>query len=309
MRIIAPFAFLVIILFPAYGQINNYEVSAGAQFGFVHGQSLELVYPIPNDTKGELLSELKWDMKPVFYYGINIDFEKIDLLSSPGFFISASFKAGIPAVSGTMEDRDWQSEESDALTNFSSHDNKTQRLFMADLITGASIPIKSLLYIKPFISGSWMHFYFSGRDGYGKYASRNWETIEFNGEVITYRQDWFLFATGFSIGTEILRPFTFDLSFKISPLTYCNATDEHLIRSMTFKDFTSFGLYLEPACSVSLNIKRFELSLEFAYRYIGRTRGKSYIKGENTGKYFISENDAGAGLSILDTRFLVIFHF
>ena len=295
---------------------KNYSFSFGTQFGFVHGQAFELVYPDGN-TKGELLSELTWDMKPVFYLGLQLDFERANIMSAPGFFTSLSAKFGIPADSGIMEDRDWLSTENAALTNFSSHTNKTNAFVWIDIAVGASFPIKSFLYIKPFLSGSWMHFSFSGRDGYRKYAryktenpatfhpiDDNPETETITGRVINYTQDWLLIAAGFSIGTKILHPFSFELSFQISPFAYCAGTDHHISRDTVFKDFTGWGLFLEPGCNVSFRVDQFEFSLDFAFRYIGRTRGASY-ENEGGAGFYVSSSEAGANLSLLDTRFLV----
>ena len=324
MRIIAVFVFLVIIFFPAYGQDKNYGLSAGTQFGFIFGQSLELVYPVSGGTKGNYLSELKWDLKPVFYSGFWVDFAKVDLMSSPGFFASFSFKAGIPSASGIMEDRDWLSVENDALTNYSRHDNKTQGFFAADLSLGASIPVKPHFYIKPFLCGSWMHFSFSATNGYAIYAREktpgsetfyriddNPDTETFSGEIMTYRQDWLFFAAGLQAGTKILSPFSFDISFKISPLIFCFATDQHKHESkkFTYKDFTYFGLYLEPSAGVSFIYKRTEISLNFTYRYAGKSKGKGYYKESGDSDYSLSPNAAGAGLSIFDVRFLFVAHF
>jgi len=337
MRIITFFAFLVIILFPVYAQdTDNFEddfnssnvnptksktygFSIGIQFGFIYGQAFEYVYPLDNDTKGSLLSELIWDMKPVLYYGIKADFGKVNPYVSPGFFSSLSFKAGIPAKTGVMEDRDWMSTENNSLTHFSSHDNITKEMFTADLLLGASFPVKSLFFIKPFFSGSWMRFSFSGKDGSGTYARNkgsayypiddNPKHITYSGEVIRYEQNWLLLATGFSIGTDILFPLTFELFLKISPLTYCSATDEHLTTRMIYKDFTSFGFYYEPEVNVSIFLKQIELSFNFAYRYIGKTKGETYIKKNTDTQYYLSPNKAGAGLSIIDTRLLAIWHF
>ena len=299
---------------------RNYIFSLGTHLGFVHGLALECVYP-DETTKGELLSELRWDMKPVFYYGIQLDFNLNDLMSKPGFFASTSFRAGIPGDSGVMEDRDWQSYENDALTSFSSHTNKTGEFYWLDVKLGASFPVKQYFYIKPFFCGSWMRFSFSGRDGYGQYARRktynpatyypiddNPYYYSFEGrEVIRYMQDWFLIATGFSIGAKLLSPFSFDISFQISPFTYCAATDEHLERNTTFKDFSGWGLFLEPKGNISINLKNIDFSLELAYRFIGLTKGPSFTDTGNIG-YFLQGGEAGAGLSLLDTRFLIRVH-
>jgi len=306
------------MIFPLYGQNNSYGLSFGPQFGFIHGQSLELVYPQPGETKNNLLSELKYDIKPVFYYGLIAEFKKKNPYITPGFFASISFKAGIPGDSGTHENRDWLSPEYVALTNFSSHKNYTEEMYIADIILGVSIPVTSRIYLKPLLSGSWMRFSFSGKNGYIQYAKlgtngyspiKDAEKIPCIGEVITYKQDWFLLAIGFSIGTEIFNPFFFDFSVKLSNFTYCTATDHHILRNDEFKDITSNGFYFEPELNVSIFLKPFELSLNFAYRNIGKTIGESYIKENKESQYFLSPNNAGAGISFLDTRFVVTCHF
>jgi outer membrane protease len=297
---------------------SNYSFSFGTQYGFVHGLALEVVYPVPGDTKGELLSELRWDMKGVFYYGVKLDFFRTDIMSSPGFFTSVSFKTGIPGDSGILENRDWMSVENGELTNFSSHTNMTRDFYWLDLTLGATVPIRSYFYLKPFISGSWMHFSFTGRDGYGIYArekSYNSHTyypiddkpdeLSFPGDVIHYKQDWLLIAVGFSAGTKILSPFSFDLSFQISPFTYCAAKDEHLEREVIFMDFTGWGLFLEPAGVLSFSVERIDFSLEFAWRYIGKTRGETYYTKDNDGSYYRATNGAGAGLSLFNANFLI----
>jgi len=276
---------------------RNYSYSLGLTYGFIYGKAKELVYPV--DTKAKYLSELLWDMKPVFYYGAKFDIGKKNIMDRAGFFTSMSFKIGIPADSGKMEDRDWTSKKNDNLTHFSSHTNKTKEYYCADILIGVSIPIKTYLYIKPFLSGSWMHFAFSGRDGYRTYEYENWEVIPFEGEVITYKQDWFLAAVGFSIGTNIVKPLAFELFFHISPLTYCDAKDEHLKTNIVYVDRTSFGLFIESKLLISVILDRLIISLEGSYRYIGDTKGPAYRDSGNTGIYF-SNGKAGSGLSMFD---------
>jgi outer membrane protease len=255
-------------------------------------------------------------MKPVFYLGAQIDIGRIDPMKGPGFFSSLSFKAGIPGDSGLMKDRDWMSVENTELTHFSSHTNETCEFYWLDIAAGVSLPVKSYFYIKPFLSGSWMRFSFEGRDGYGKYArvkSSNPYTYYpidddpypylFKGAVIRYTQDWFVLATGFIIGIKLPDNLSFDMSFQISPLTFCAATDEHLTTKTTYRDITSLGLFLEPAGRLTYTINHLELSLEYAYRYIGRTRGKTYQKYKD-GDY-AANGEGGAGLSLSNTRFLV----
>jgi outer membrane protease len=281
----------------------------GTGFGVICGQASELVYPV--DTKGELLSELIWDMKPVVYLGLHADFGLADIMSGPGFFTSLSFKAGIPGKTGRMEDRDWNSIHNGALTNFSSHTNNTHKFFWLDINMGFSFPIK-YFYIKPFLSGSWMQFAFTGSGGFYKYAKKisygtyapieNATVEHISGKVITYRQNWLLAAAGLSIGVNIFYPFLFELSFQISPITYCSAEDNHISRNTIFRDFTYYGLFFEPGGKVSYDYKNFNFSLEFFYRFIGSTKGDSFSNVKNSG-YKITQNKAGAGLSVMDIQF------
>jgi len=289
---------------------KRYGFTLSPQFGFIYGQSAEIVYP--TSTKGEYLSELLWDLKPVPYGGIQFEIWLKDT-SKIGFFSSLSFKAGIPRDSGIMEDRDWMSNKDGSLTHYSKHTNKTKEFFMADANFGISIPVK-FFNIKPFLSVSWMHFSFSGKDGYGIYARKdnsNYYPINddptvrsFSGEVIKYKQDWLYAAAGISFGINIINLILLDFSFQISPLTYCSAEDQHLTTKAIYYDYTGFGLYIEPGASVSINLNHVDISLEFAYRHFRNTRGKTYQGYINSSYIFLSPNASGAGLSLMDTRFL-----
>jgi hypothetical protein len=344
MRNIPALTVLVIIIFSfasnysVYSQNKaekNYGFSISPQTGFFYGQALEYVYPESGETKGEFLSELKWDMKPVYYFGLQLNFGKINVMSSAGFFSSLSFKAGIPMDSGVIEDRDWNSHINDELTHFSSHTNRIIQFFSQDFTIGASIPVKSYLYINLFINSTWMRFAFTGRDGYGKYAREmagnysyysiddNPKEIIFIGDVISYAQDWLIFSPGLSVGSKILYPFSIDFSLKMSIFSYCSDQDEH--REITYKkppdsylykdsyhrtylDYTSNGFFIEPAVCISYSFKRIEHSLEFSRRHIGKTKGITYVNENDTG-FYLSTYNSGAGLSFIDMRYLLKFRF
>jgi outer membrane protease len=296
---------------------RNYGFSFGTQFGFINGRALEYVYAQSGQTVNEILSELIWDIKPVFYYGLEVDFGRINLMKAPGFFASLSFKAGVPGDSGDLEDRDWMSSENSNLTHFSSHTNKTREFLSLDAAAGVSIPLRPYLYLKPFISGSWTRFSFAGRDGYGIYARKktdnpasyhdiddNPERNSFIGrEVINYTQDWYFLAAGVSAGTDILSPFSLEIFFQISPLSYCVAVDDHFYYDKRkFNDYSRFGLFLKPGGRFSFSAQQIEFSLEAAWHFTGKTKGESYL---DYGDYAVGNGEAGAGLSFFDLRLLV----
>jgi len=291
---------------------RRYGVTLGPQFGFLNGKAIELVYPII--TKYKYLSELLWDIK-FLYLGLNIDVGLNDIMSGKGFFSSLSFKAGFPGDSGIIEDRDWMSVKNSGLTHYSRHTNKMHRFLQADLLLGASIPV-STFSLKPFVNLSWMNFSFSARDGYGTYARKldegvylpiteNPDKRDYTGRtVITYEQNWLLLAPGFSFGIITNSPFSIDLSFQISPFTLCIAEDQHLGSPLRiFNDYTGLGLFFEGGGKVSFIWKFLELSLEFSYRYIGNTKkGVTYLTEYNITT--ATSDTGGAGLSLMDTRFI-----
>jgi len=329
MKNITAFTVLVIIFFAvitnnsAYSQEkkkeSKYGFSIGPQFGFLYGQSLELVYP--TDSKGELLSELRWDMKPVFYSGAMIDFGLTDIMSGLGFFSTVSFKAGFGGDSGVMEDRDWKSQENGDLTNFSSHTNKTNEFFWLEFTAGASIPFEPYFYIKPLLSGSWIRFSFTARDGYTKYARQNTAKPETyypidddpqinkvpTGNCISYLQDWLLVCAGFEIGTKYFHPFSFAFSFKISPHTFSAGKDEHILMQEIHLDYTEYGLFIEPGSSFSFTSGRVDFSLDMTYHFIGKTRGEAYLNKSGSDKYYLESSKSGAGLSLFDMRVFAKF--
>ena len=324
MRNITVFPVLVIILICAhYANAQEhksfpYTFSTSANFGMLYGHAEEIVFPYA-EHKAEKLSQLLWDIKPVFYYGLSLNFSRIDPLDKWGFFADISLKNAILSRCGRMEDRDWMSTENNLLTHYSAHDNVINNLFLTDIYTGASFPIKGFLLIKPHINISLMHLAFSAQYGYGLYAEdhkdgtygpfseavrHSWEDWD---KVVNYTQRWFSFGTGFSFGYYFLDHFSAELSFRINPLVLCNDLDEHLTTNKSsgqyssFRDYMRGGIFIEPGAQLSWFItKRLELSMNLSWRYVSGTRGDTWGAITVGSADYMNIGEAGAGLSFID---------
>jgi outer membrane protease len=327
MRSIAIFAGLVIMLCaqPALAQDERpYAFSLGTQFGFFYGQVEEIVYP-PSQSqyKADLLSQLLWDMKPVFYSGLVVDLSRRHPLEKWGGFSSLSFKYGFPGKSGKMEDRDWLSTENNELTIFSTHDNYTDRLILIDLSAGFSFPLRQMVLLKAYLNLSYSHLSFSGIGGYGirakrlgngKYASIDDDPDYFgpfgDEKVISYTQNWFHIAPGVSLSFFFLERFSTELFFAISPIVYCDDDDRHLTTNTQYTDNMQGGIIMEPGINFSFSANKWiELTLGCSLRYINRIRGDTYQRSPiGTGTYTQS-GEAGAGLSNIDTGLSLKIHF
>ena len=292
---------------------NAYAFSPSTNFGIFYGQTKEIVYASPI-YKSEMLSELLWDIKPVFYNGLSLDFSRERPMEKWGFFSTLSLKIGFPGKSGKMEDRDWMSVENTALTHYSIHDNNTNELFFVDLSAGFSFPFGQSLLLKPYIAMSYMRFSFTGQYGQGTYARHlgggtyapiddepNRQSFSEWKKVINYTQSWLSAAPGIALGFYFSR-FYSELFFNISPLISCRGLDEHLTNSKIFKDYMRGGILLEPGFHFSYLIgKRLEFSLDFSWRYMGGTRGETWYGSPIGTATLVREGEAGAGLSVLDT--------
>ena len=290
---------------------RKYGLTASPQFGFFYGQAEEIVYP--EDTKAKYLSELLWDMKPVFYYGLALDFSRIILTEKIGFFSNLSIKYGIPANSGFMEDRDWQSEENTALTNYSEHDNYTRELLVLDFNAGVSIPFRQRFLLKPFINVSYMRFRFYGVGGYlqyadflggGKYGPISQAAViplPKDETVINYTQEWLTLAPGLSAGWFFLQKFFTEISLQVSPLIFCADLDEHLLTDKQYRDYMRGGLFLNPGLSFVFELNTIiAFSADFSWRYIVNSKGVTYSKNYGKGYYDFPKGYAGTGLSVIN---------
>jgi outer membrane protease len=326
MRSITAFAVLVFICAgPVLSQGGgSYAFSAGPDFGMFYGHTEEIVYPPDSNYNYKFLSLLLWDMKPVFYYGIKLDFSQTEPIKKWGFFTDLSFKLGIPGISGNMEDFDWQSIENAALTNYSKHDNTTKELFLLDFSAGLSFPLVHGLLVKALVDVSYKRLSFYGTGGYLKYARVKGTdtyypidnnpliiTIPSKEKVINYTQEWLVVAPGVSLRYYFFRQLFAELSFQISPLILCADLDEHLLsgKKIQYQDYPQGGLYLEPGLRVSYSAgKWLEFSLEWSWQYITGSKGEAYNRLLGNG-YYMPVGSAGTGLSLLDTGLFLKIRF
>jgi len=296
-------------------EAKPYTLYLNPVFGVIYGHSEEIVFP--HDTMGEYLSLLLWEMKPVYYYGLLMEFSRTDPMERRGFFSTLSLKFGIPGSSGNMENNDWMSKENDALTHYSIHDNTTKSMFLFDLTAGYAFPFGRSFLFKTYLNISYMKFSFFGSDGYGFYARRinagiyhpiddNPNLGFFYGKVINYTQEWILAAPAVSLGYCLRKEIFAEFSFMISPLILCVDLDEHLDpRYIQFRDYLQGGLFIDAGLLVTYRInERLGFSIDYSRRYISGTKGAAYERRYGVGDY-TPAGMAGSGLSVSDISLLL----
>ncbi len=293
---------------------SDYQFSINASFGMLYGTSFELVYR----TNSSLLSELRWDMKPLFYLGASVEFSRRNPAAKAGFYAELGFKAGIPANTGSMEDRDWISAEYE-LSHFSKHDNVTNSALLFDASLGYSIPLFSTgIVVTPLLGFHYMHYQWTAHDGYTQYAKDGnaWDKslpkTPSYGSIVGYSQDWIIGSFGMSVQYSFLERFTVEGGFLFSPLILVFAKDNHYQREnggICFFDKVSGGYLLEPSLAFSFLFNRnMKLSLKASYRYTDKAKGSSYAYN-NTGDHLISVSIAGAEYQVWDAGITFTYCF
>jgi outer membrane protease len=292
--------------------LADHTLSLDASIGLLAGRSEEIVYW--DKTSKNKLSQLLWDLKPLVYAGLDIQYLWQKPERTWGLFARSSFKFGFPGETGIMEDRDWQSAATNPrwLTDYSVHDNHTDTAFLLDLDVGAAFGIFDRFTIKPFISYNFMLFSWRGVGGAAlHYGTNGHGYFPQPIDVIAYRQTWHILSPGLRFYGDLNRYFIAELSFKMSPLVWCMAEDIHYAitePNKNFYDELDIGLFIEPGLVFSFTpTDLFFLSLSVFYRNIRFIRGDETLKqqGQPT-KQFV--NAGGAGYSVFDISLAAKFN-
>ena len=295
-------------------ETSNYSFSIAPIFGFLYGQAEEIVYKDANSDV--YMSELLWDLKPLFYAGLKASFGPRNYFDKSGFFINGSIKFGFPLNTGNMEDRDWQYPDN-SLTNFSCHDLVSLSSITAGLSAGYSFRVANFLSIGAYLDFLFMQQSWSASDGYYQYLKVDkFNNIEpgqvwtddipkeyLTGEIINYKQDWFIFAPFVLIKGRVNHLLSLEAFFGYSPLIYCSDRDLHVQRGITYRDNTSFGHFLSAGGSIIISpLYYMDLFLTFSYKNISGSRGD--VK---TAASFY-EGIAGTGYSAFDVGLIAVFY-
>ena len=297
--------------------------------GFLYGTSYEIVY---QDSKSKsYLSELQWNIKPLIYFGFNLDFSPKNPQEKWGFFSTLGIKAALPMKTGVMEDRDWISPCTvpGSLTHLSSHENHTKTVFLLNLDSGISFPVWKLVF-KFYFNLDYMYYKWEARNGYIQYGDNYYEysplnpwpynqpytpwdsgftKINIQGLGITYVQHWILFTTG--IGTELyLDRFTLSAAF-FAGLPICIGIDDHHMQNPPFRSIglLTRGFVIKPKIGVCFSITdSFGIGLYASYLYIGETRGDTKLKQSGRPEIWYN-NTEGASFKAFEANLSFKYQF
>jgi outer membrane protease len=292
----------------------SYNLSLNAQFGMFWGQGEEQVYGYNAD---RFLSQLIWDIKPLWYVGTELEFSQKNPLTGPGIFSVLSVKFGIPGNSGIMEDRDWAGTVK-GLTHYSRHDNLNNGTMFLDLLTGFSVPLRQFMVFRFLFGPSYLRLSWSAYDGYYRYGKPEGTSytlledsdlpVPISGAVISYSQEWILLLFNFSALFFPDRLFSGVLFCNAGPMLRFVDRDDHHLRGSEFYgqfiDEINGGYALKPGGEFRFSpTKNLSLALHFSwYHIVAVPYGSSFARrtGSNARDWDFLGNVSGGLLQTID---------
>jgi outer membrane protease len=313
MKGLCVFALLFLMAFELVANEHNFSI--GGSFGLLNGQGEEIVYN--GAYTDDKLSQLLWDIKPLFYAGLDIKYSWLKPANKWGLFANGSIKFGFPGETGVIEDRDWMASNlPNVLTHYSVHDNKTESAILLDFDIGASFVIFQKFLLKASISYHYMHWVWAAFGGSILYPAKDIDDdgyldqqhgyLDSSVKGLAYEQTWHIISPGIAFYGEFNPFFDIEIAFQATPLIWCNALDNHFLRDLVITENMSLGLFIEPSLLFSFKpINHFSLSLSVAYRNISGARGDSFYKYPD--ESFTVQYRAGAGYSAFDICLIAKF--
>jgi len=295
---------------------GRHSLSISPLMGMITGKSEENLYKYKDSDQH--VSQLLWDLKPLFFTGFELDFGPAEPFKSGGFASAASLKFGLPFKTGIMEDRDWADNSADYLTHYSRHDAYSQNAILAAISAGYSWRITDFFVLGAYGEFSYMYFSWMAEDGFYQYSTfsgghyNEWdESIpkeKVYGAVVRYAQNWFIFSPVLSVKGRIHGRLFVEGNISYSPLAYCADRDDHLLQDTSghgklfFGNFP-FGHYINVSARLNYSLlETLDLCLSFSYRYITGLRDKTYyaITGAGASGHSIVNYEGGTGYSAID---------
>jgi outer membrane protease len=275
----------------------GFTLTSSTSAGLLYGSATELVFDTSAyDGKDYILSELDWDLRPLFYAGYGLSIEAVG-----GFHASLDAKLGVPAMTGSIQDSDWLNYDVNgdpSKTNFSRHDSFSERAILLDARVGWAFAVTSWLILEPFASAGFMDFKWSARDGYLQYPpgymlsqpppyapwTENTAKVPVSGTGIIYEQSWFVPALGLAAGFSLGSGISVSASFAAAPWVFCKDIDNHLFTESDYYDTMAGGYSLEPAVSMEWKLSgNAVFSLGLSYSYLAGLRGTTTVVESGSG--------------------------
>lgn len=296
----------------ASASAGDWHFSAEPLFGVRYGTLGEYVYTPDTSGSYQKLSELDWDMKPVWYYGGKASF------GWRGISLSGYAAGSIPGRTGSMYDSDWQNitinGDADTKTNYSISENTLTSSYKLGADVSYTFYLDKYVSVQAIAAVDYMYTKMEARNGYGWYADASTlgtsvgysydsdNAIYFSsGELrgVDYTREDMLTWIGVTNIITPFRQFTGTLSFFVSPYAYIQSIDCHYGNGSNnyYIDIMSgfCSAYKFETAGAYNFTKNFSLRLTVSWIFSGIIKGEDYYSTSQSGPWTkVSDVRSGA---------------
>lgn len=244
------------------------------------------------------ISELDWDLKPVWYLGGTVG------LSWRFLALSLSAAGSLPAACGSMEDSDWL-DLTHVKNIYSVSEETVQSGFESRIRFGGNATLTPLLSLHPGVSAEYGRISIQAEDGYGWYGDADhsaagtnvawnsgYATFFPSGSLygIDYTRSTFTAWTGAALEFVPAEFLSARFGIGVAPFSYTKAIDRHhgsgggtYYLDKVYGVFKSIRLGLSLSCRFA---RHFSADALFLWTKTRKTKGKTYMSDSENGPYY-----------------------
>ncbi len=311
-----------------------WKFSLEGNLGFRFGVYDEIVWAKrKSDGEQYKQSELNYNIKPIFYTGINFnaEYKRLGLSFLSKFFFTQE--------AGNLVDSDWRNDsfcsngDTSTLTDYSKHDLYLENRFL--VFSGYDLEIQGdfkfhpthFLTLAPLLSFNAKFMSFYAKDGIGYYGTydalsntiRTCTDIStrmiysFDGNrVIEYDVHNLFLWTGLKACFNPIKFLRFELASEVSLLSLLLDHDRHLTNNKEFKEISLSAFYaFRQSLKTEFKIKDFiSICQTCIFTFTGESVGTMFYKTTSDPSFYrLTNNNGGGQIICLDIELSVKFYW
>lgn len=202
-----------------------------------NGHLDENIYEKLSDDEEYKVSQLEWQMKPIWMFGGKLT------SSLWNFSLSGSMIAGYSDETGVLKDTDYTMYDG-KITMYSEHPiTLKNNIEMTGTLAYTFRFAEDAFKIAPFASFTYSTIEWEARNGFFQYPTggnsywnENLPKTEYSGKVITFSQKMWYPSAGVNFGVNILSVVNLEANFSAAPYIWAKSKDIHHITNTEFQD-------------------------------------------------------------------------
>ena len=302
-KLITAILFLILSS-PLCFSLSDFHFSIEPRISLSYGELNELLY----SSDGNLVSQLDWEQKPLFYYGLEAD------ITLKNFRIITLFESSLPVGTSYMYDYD-DFDGNGTFDKLSKHPIDRTINFNTELTFSYNLQLSSAFTIIPLLHFQYLFNKFEADKGLILFGQRTQGKTVYANKIDYLRHSFFIFS-GISLKISPLKKSFFTVDFLISPWGYQYAIDYHhgsgkdprypfSTYDYIYSYFSKFKFNVSANCIIN---SFFSIQVFTSFLFGSADNGYFYTDYESD-ELYLSSQKSGAKINYIKTGLSLRFNF